>query len=123
MLRKKDNPMPEPSHPDADRDLLADRAVIVTGAGRGLGEAFARHAAACGARVIVNDVDLAEAEGVAEAIRADGGTAIASGLSVGEPGQARVLADLRNETFGRIDGLINHSAGFYINTFLYDVSP
>src|SRR3546814_9405175 len=60
MLRKKDNPMPEPSHPDADRDLLADRAVIVTGAGRGPGEAFARHAAACGARVIVDDVDRSE---------------------------------------------------------------
>ena len=58
---------------DADHDLLASRAVIVTGAGRDLGEAFARRAAACGARVIVNDVDLAEAEGVAEAIRADGG--------------------------------------------------
>lgn len=108
--------MPEPSHPDADRDLLADRAVIVTGAGRGLGEAFARHAAACGARVIVDDVDLAEAEGVAEAIRADGGTAIASGLSVGEPDQARALADLCIEKFGRIDGLINNAAVFYIKS-------
>lgn len=102
--------------PDADRDLLAGRAVIVTGAGRGLGEAFARHAAACGASVIVDDVDLAEAEGVAETIRADGGTAIACGFSVGEPDQARAIAELCMERFGRIDGLINNAAIFYIRS-------
>jgi NAD(P)-dependent dehydrogenase (short-subunit alcohol dehydrogenase family) len=108
--------MPVQSFVDADRDLLAGRAVIITGAGRGLGEAFARHAAACGAGVIVDDVDLAEAEAVAEAIRADGGAAVASGLSVGEPDQARALADLCLDRFGRIDGLINNAAVFYIRS-------
>ncbi|MGE3744403.1 MAG: SDR family NAD(P)-dependent oxidoreductase [Sphingomonadaceae bacterium] len=108
--------MPVPSFVDADRDLLAGRAVIITGAGRGLGEAFARHAAACGAGVVVDDVDLPEAEAVAEAIRAAGGAAVASGLSVGEPDQARALADLCIERFGRIDGLINNAAVFYIRS-------
>jgi len=98
---------------DADRDLLADRAVIVTGAGRGLGEAFARASAACGARVIVNDIDLAEAEGVAKAIRAGGGTAIASGHSVADAGEARQLAEICIGEFGRIDGLINNAGIFY----------
>lgn len=108
--------MPLPSFIDADRDLLAGKAIIITGAGRGLGEAFARHAAACGAGVIVDDVDLPEAEAVAESIRVDGGRAVASGLSVGEPDQARALADLCMERFGRIDGLINNAAIFYIRS-------
>lgn len=102
--------------PDADRDLLAGRAIIVTGAGRGLGEAFARHAAACGASVIVDDVDLTEAEAVAEQIRADGGTAVACGHSVGDPDQARAIAALCMDRFGRIDGLINNAAIFYIRS-------
>ncbi|MFD1148384.1 SDR family NAD(P)-dependent oxidoreductase, partial [Saccharothrix hoggarensis] len=37
--------------------VLDGKAVIVTGAGRGLGEAYARHAASEGARVVVNDVE------------------------------------------------------------------
>ena len=98
---------------DADHDLLAGRAVIVTGAGRGLGEGFARACAACGAQVIVNDIDLTEAEGVAESIRGSGAAAIASGHSVADAGQARELADLCIERFGRIDGLINNAGIFY----------
>jgi NAD(P)-dependent dehydrogenase (short-subunit alcohol dehydrogenase family) len=101
---------------DADRGLLAGRAVIVTGAGRGLGEAFARHAAACAASVVVDDVDLSEAEGVAAAIRADGGAAVACDYSVGEPDQAHALAELCLTHFGRIDGLINNAAVFYIRS-------
>lgn len=101
---------------DSDRDLLSGKAVIVTGAGRGLGAAFAQHAASCGANVVVDDVDLAEAETVAEAIRAAGGSAIACGLSVAEADNARALASLCMEQFGRIDGLINNAAVFYIRS-------
>ncbi|AUW59668.1 short-chain dehydrogenase [Sphingobium sp. SCG-1] len=99
---------------DIDKDRLAGKAVIVTGAGRGLGEAFARHAAACGAHVIVNDVDLSEAQKVVEAIKADGGSAVASGHSVADPTAARELAELCIDRFGKIDGLINNAAVFYI---------
>lgn len=99
-----------------DRDLLAGRAVIVTGAGRGLGAAFARHAAACGASVVVNDIDLAEAEAVSEAIRANGGNAVASGVSVAQAANAEALAEQCMERFGRIDGLINNAAIFYIRS-------
>jgi NAD(P)-dependent dehydrogenase (short-subunit alcohol dehydrogenase family) len=106
--------MHTPSQVDADHELLAGKAVIITGAGRGLGEAFAVHAGACGAQVVVNDIDLTEAESVARAICANGGTAIASGHSVANSGQARALAELCVERFGRIDGLINNAGIFYL---------
>lgn len=100
----------------SDVDLLSGRSVIVTGAGRGLGAAFARHAAACGANVIVDDIDLDEAESVAASVRDDGGSAIASGISVADPDGGKALADLAMERFGRIDGLINNAAVFYIRS-------
>jgi NAD(P)-dependent dehydrogenase (short-subunit alcohol dehydrogenase family) len=108
--------MPEAIDLDADRELLAGKAVVVTGAGRGLGEAFARCAALCGARIVVNDIDAAEAESVAKAIRATGGTAIVSGHSVADAEQARALVESCVEQFGRIDGLINNAGIFHKRT-------
>ncbi|MGH3909965.1 MAG: SDR family NAD(P)-dependent oxidoreductase, partial [Pseudonocardiaceae bacterium] len=46
-------------------DLLKGKAVVITGAGRGLGEAYAVHAARAGACVVVNDVEGELAEAVA----------------------------------------------------------
>ncbi|MQA17747.1 MAG: SDR family NAD(P)-dependent oxidoreductase, partial [Pseudonocardiaceae bacterium] len=54
---------------------LVGRAVIITGAGRGLGRSYARHLARLGARVVVNDRDE-DAHGVAGEIRATGGDAL-----------------------------------------------
>jgi NAD(P)-dependent dehydrogenase (short-subunit alcohol dehydrogenase family) len=69
--------------------VLDGKAVVVTGAGRGLGRAFAVHAARSGASVVVNDVDGA-AE-VAEAINTEGGTARSSAHSVADPNDAEAL--------------------------------
>ncbi len=83
---------------------------MITGAGRGLGEAYAVHAAAAGAAVVVNDIDGAQAEAVAARIVADGGRAVASVASVRDPEQAGAIVRQCLAEFGRLDGLVNNAA-------------
>lgn len=85
------------------------KAIVVTGAGRGLGESYALHAAQAGAAVVVNDVEVELAEWVAANIRAYGGRALASGHSVTDPDQAADLVAACVSEFGVIDGLVNNA--------------
>ncbi|MEV0248193.1 SDR family NAD(P)-dependent oxidoreductase [Nocardia sp. NPDC050712] len=96
-----------------------DRVAVITGAGRGLGRAYAELLAARGARVVVNDPggtlrgdehgeDVA-AE-VVRAIREFGGAAVASTDSVATPAGGQAIIDTALNTFGRLDILI-HNAG------------
>lgn len=94
-------------------DLLGGRAIIITGAAHGLGAAYARHAAAAGAAVVVNDVDGDGAERVAGEIRAAGGDAAASDHSVTDAGQAADLVSYCRHTFGGLDGLVNNAGVRY----------
>lgn len=89
---------------------LEGKAVLITGAGRGLGRAYALHAASEGARVAVNDVDAPEADAVAAEIDAAGGTAIAAPGSVDDWDTAAALVARCVAAFGAIDGLVNNAA-------------
>src|SRR5439155_491955 len=72
--------------------LLDGKAVIVTGAGRGLGRAYAQALAATGAEVVVNDVNVEAAGRVVEEVAAAGGRAVASGDDVGVGAAAEACA-------------------------------
>jgi NAD(P)-dependent dehydrogenase (short-subunit alcohol dehydrogenase family) len=74
---------------------LGGQGVVVTGAGRGIGRALAVRAAQEGARVVVNDLDEANAAAVAAEI---GGTAIAGDVTAPE-----ALIDAATAALGRID--------------------
>ncbi|HEX8870301.1 MAG TPA: SDR family oxidoreductase [Lentzea sp.] len=89
--------------------ILAGKAVVITGAGQGLGRAFATHAAQNGAAVVINDVDEPLAGQVAELITLQGGKAVVSAGSVTDPDQAQAMIDTCTAAFGRIDGLVNNA--------------
>jgi NAD(P)-dependent dehydrogenase (short-subunit alcohol dehydrogenase family) len=88
---------------------LEGKAVVVTGGGRGIGEAVARAAAAAGASVVVNDIDAEPAEACAAAIRAAGGRAVAHAANVGAWPEAEGLIERCLAEHGRIDGLVNNA--------------
>ena len=87
--------------------LLTDKAALITGGGRGIGEASARRLAEYGAKVILADMNLEAAQGVAEDLNAHGSEARALEFNVAEfdkiPGK---IAEAR-AMFGRIDILVN----------------
>jgi len=94
------------------------RVAVVTGAGRGIGRAYAQLLAARGASVVVNDLggsmegtgeDAGVASRVATAILDAGGVAVADSSDVSTPGGGASLIATATERFGRIDILINNA--------------
>jgi len=89
---------------------LEDHAIVVTGAGRGVGAACAAELARLGARVVVNDVDPQAAGRTADGIAAAGGRAVAHAGDVSVRADAAALVARCLDEFGRIDGLLNNAA-------------
>jgi NAD(P)-dependent dehydrogenase (short-subunit alcohol dehydrogenase family) len=108
--------------PDAANNLLAGRAIVITGAGRGLGRAYALDAARQGAGVVVNDVDAGPAEAVAAEIAEGGGRAVVSTDDISDPTGAEALVGTCVDSFGRLDGLVNN-AGLYHETPIWEEDP
>jgi 3-oxoacyl-[acyl-carrier protein] reductase len=90
---------------------LASKVAIVTGAGRNIGRAIARHLAAAGAAVVVNvRSNKAEADAVVKEIKAGGGKAIAVVADVTDPTAVEAMAEAALKAFGRIDILVNNAS-------------
>jgi NAD(P)-dependent dehydrogenase (short-subunit alcohol dehydrogenase family) len=97
---------------------LDGRVAAVTGAGRGIGRAYALLLAELGAKVVVNDLggstlgagdDHGPADGVARQIRAAGGTAVANYADVSAVEGGRSVVETAVGEFGRIDILVNNA--------------
>ena len=84
---------------------------LITGAGRGIGAAMALRYAREGAKIVVVDLDEANARSVAEQVRALGVVADAFVVDVREPAQSAAMIARVVDQFGRLDVLGFHSSG------------
>jgi len=96
---------------------LEGQVAIVTGAGRGLGRAHALALAARGAKVVVNELNEADAADAAAEIVAAGGEALAIGANVANPEQIEAMVAATMERWGRIDILVNNAGLLRDKTF------
>lgn len=95
---------------------LNGKAVVITGAGQGIGAAYARYFAAEGARVVVNDIDAELAGDVVRSIRGAGGSALARVADISAWGEAQALVEFCVQEFGSLDGLVNNAAIYYLSS-------
>lgn len=86
-----------------------NKVAIVTGAAGGIGSAIAARLAREGAAVVVSDVNLEAAQAVAEAIRAEGGKALAIAADIAQGDACRALVQQTVEQLGSIDILVNNA--------------
>ncbi|MGV0819063.1 SDR family oxidoreductase [Martelella sp. AMO21009] len=99
--------------------LMDGKAVVVTGAARGVGRAVAIEMARAGAGVVVNDLgvslkgddssDTQPAQEVVQEIEAMGGRAVANFGSVASWDDAHAMVQAALDTFGRIDAVVNNA--------------
>lgn len=85
------------------------RTVIITGAGGGLGRAYALAFGAEGANVVVNDIRREAAEAVCAEVRAAGGTALASDDDITQLATVQRIVDAAVEAFGEVHVLVNNA--------------
>jgi NAD(P)-dependent dehydrogenase (short-subunit alcohol dehydrogenase family) len=88
---------------------LVGKITVVTGAANGIGRAIAQRFGAEGAHVVVNDVELAAAEAVAQAIASAGGSAVALAADVSNAAQVDALFEATLARYGTIDVLVNNA--------------
>ena len=91
---------------------MTGKTAIVTGAGHGIGRAYATRLAAEGANVVVADLDGPAAEQVAETITQDGGEALAVQVDTASFTSAKAMVERAVAQFGGVDGLVNNAAVF-----------
>jgi NAD(P)-dependent dehydrogenase (short-subunit alcohol dehydrogenase family) len=104
-----------------DRFSIRDQAIVITGAGKGIGYLMALAFAEVGAKIVAAGRTLADVEATATAIAERGGEALPISVDVTSEPSVDALFAAAVERFGRIDTLVNN-AGVYINTPALDTS-
>lgn len=96
-----------PGHGENDRLEVRDKAVVITGAARGIGRELARCLGAAGAHVVAADLNDCSARSMSEC---GSGHAISMRLDVRDAGSALEMANATTRAFGRVDALVSNAA-------------
>jgi len=91
---------------------IEGKVAIVTGAGGGIGEAYARALVGEGAKVVIAEIDEQRGAGVADSIKAEGGDAVFVPVDVSSESSTQAMAAAAVEAYGGIDFLVNNAALF-----------
>src|SRR6202051_994380 len=111
---------------DDPMGLLDGKVALITGVGGGLGEAYAKLFAREGASVVVNDLggpragsgaDVSMAQKVVNAIKSEGGRAVANGADISTMAGGQSVFDDAIKHFGRVDILVNNAGILLDQTF------
>jgi NAD(P)-dependent dehydrogenase (short-subunit alcohol dehydrogenase family) len=93
--------------------LLKDKVAVITGAGRGIGKAFALRFAEEGAKIFIPDISLERAEEAANEIKNKGGEASAILTDISNESDTLKMAEKAVQLYGKIDILVNNAAIWY----------
>lgn len=105
-------------------DDLAGKAVLITGAGSGIGSAVARGFARCGARVAIHfNKSTEHARTLHAEIAGTGGTALLIGADLTKPGEARRTVEEAVRAFGGLDILVNNAGSLIRRVAFADWTP
>jgi len=100
---------------------LKDKVAIVTGSGRGIGEGIVLRFAEEGAKIVINDVNEADAKAVVDKIKANGGQAVYVLGSVADRAVVQKIVDTAVKEFGTLDIIINN-AGITRDSILHKMT-
>jgi len=106
---------------EQERAAFEGGVAVITGAGSGIGEGLARHAAALGMKVVLADIATARIEAIAAELRADGADALPVTTDVSDPSSLDRLAAATHEAFGDVRLLVNN-AGVETVGFSWELS-
>ena len=98
--------------------ICTQRTVVITGAGAGLGRAYALAFAQEGANVVINDIRAEAAQAVADEVRAAGGQAIANTGDITSLAGAQSILDATLAAFGDVHVLVNNAGVLRDRMFL-----
>jgi 3-oxoacyl-[acyl-carrier protein] reductase len=91
---------------------LTGKVAVITGAGQGIGEGYAKGLARLGCKVVVADINTAQGERVTRDIQKSGGEALFAAVDVSSEASANALAARVKDRYGAIHYLVNNAAMF-----------